>query len=123
MPRKVRLILDVVFCIAVAFSIGRDWFRQACQQDARSHLFGMTIITHADRQVVIRDWSNQLRIFSFAQKADLSALQSVFAVYIVGWIFWFFWRLGSLTRRPRKVARGFEVIQKAKDSPGDGPAK
>ena len=120
MPRKVRLVLDAFFCIVVTFSIAREWFRQACQEDARSHLFGMTIITHADYQVVVRDWSNQLRFFSFAQKIDLSALQSAFAVYIAIWIIW---RLCFLAGKPRKIPRGFEVIQKPSDLPGRGPIR
>jgi hypothetical protein len=72
----------------------------------------MTLITHSDQQVVIRDWSNQLTAFTFAQKVDLGWLQSLLAIYIPTWILWTLWRLVSLNQKPPKSPRGFEVIPK-----------
>ncbi len=115
MPRRYILLLDVAFGVAIALIFALDSLGSDFRRDERIHLFGVTVIMHSDQRIVIRDWSDRLRTFGWIQNIDLDWLENTLAIYAGLWLICGIWRL-SVSLRPRRDRRGFDVIQKPKGS-------
>jgi hypothetical protein len=108
MKARSAWLLNGGFALAMLLFAGIMWFNQACSDEARTHLFGITIITHANRQVVIRYPSNQLAFFSFAQRTSFDPYEYLCGIYIFAWVCW---RIIQSVQKPNKALRGFDVSQ------------